>query len=46
MAEWLRHWITNPGVSGLKPLGVSKVGSAFNPSKVDQMSTRNSWELK
>ena len=25
----------------LKPLGGPKVGSAFHPSKVDKMSTRN-----
>ena len=41
----LRHWIPNPGVPCLKPLGGSKVDSAFHPSKVDKMSTRNFWEL-
>ena len=28
-----------------QPLGGSKVDSAFHPSKVDKMSTRNFWEL-
>ena len=28
------------------PVGASKVNSAFHPSKVDQMSTRNLWELR
>ena len=28
-----------------KPLGGSKVNSAFHPSEVDKMSTRNFWEL-
>ena len=39
------HWISNPGVPCSKPLGGSKVDSAFHPSKVDKMSTRNFWEL-
>ena len=30
---------------GSKPLGGSKVDLAFLPSKVDEMSTRNSWGL-
>ena len=42
---WLGCWIPNPGVLCLKPLGGSKVDSAFHPSKVDQMRTRNFWEL-
>ena len=29
----------------LKPLGGSKVDSAFHPSEVDKVSTRNFWEL-
>ena len=45
MAKWLRRWIPNPGVSCSKPLGGSKVDSAFHPSKVDKMSIRNFWEL-
>ena len=28
-----------------KPLGGSKIDSAFHPSEVDKMSTRNFWEL-
>ena len=28
-----------------KPLGGAKFDSAFHPSEVDQMSTRNFWEL-
>ena len=35
----------NPGVLCSKPLGASKVDSAFHPSEVDQMSTRIFWEL-
>ena len=41
----LRCWIPNPGVSCSKALGGSKVDSAFHPSEVDKMSTRNFWEL-
>ena len=33
------------GVPCSKPLGGSKVDSAFHPSKVGKMSTRNFWEL-
>ena len=40
-----RRWIPNPGVLCSKPLGGSKVDSAFHASKVDKMSTRNFWEL-
>ena len=29
----------------LKTIGGSKVDSAFHPSEVDKMSTRNIWEL-
>ena len=43
MAQWLRHWIPNTGVSYSKPLSDSKVNSAFHPSKYDKMSTRNTW---
>ena len=39
------HWIPNLEVLDSKPLGGSKVDSAFHPSKVDEMSTRNSWRL-
>ena len=45
MAKWLRRWITNPGVPYSKPLGDSKVDSAFYPSEIDKMSARNFWEL-
>ena len=44
-ARWLSHWIPNPGVPYSKPLGGSKVDSAFHPSKVHKISTRNFWEL-
>ena len=40
----LRRWIPNPGVPCSKPLAGSKVDSAFHPSKVDKVSTRNFWE--
>ena len=45
MAQWLRHWIPNPGVPCSKPLSVSKFNSAFHPSKVNKVSTRNFWGL-
>ena len=45
MALWLSRWIPNPGVLCLKPLSGSQVDSAFHPSKVDKMSTRNFWEF-
>ena len=45
MASWLRRWIPNPGAPCSKPLGGSKVDSAFHLSEVDKMSTRNFWEL-
>ena len=45
MAQWLRRWIPNPGVQHSKPLGSSKVDSAFHSSEVDKMSTRNLLEL-
>ena len=41
----LRCWITNPGTPYSKPLGCSKVDAVFHPSEVDQISTRNFWEL-
>ena len=40
-----RRWISNPGVPCSKPLGGSKVDSAFHPSEVNKMSTRNFWGL-
>ena len=45
MTLWLRRWILKLGVSFPKPLDRSKVDSAFHPSKVDQMSINNFWEL-
>ena len=45
MALWLSCWIPVPGVPCPKPLGDAKVDSAFHPSKVNKMSTRNFWEL-
>ena len=45
MPRWLMRWILNPGLPRSKPLGGYKVDSAFHPSKVDSMSTRNFWEL-
>ena len=41
----LSRWIPNPGVPYSKPLCGSKVDSAFHPSEVDKMSTRNFWEF-
>ena len=40
------HWIPNQGVPCSKPLGGSKVDSAFHLSEVDKISTSNFWELK
>ena len=37
----LNCWIPNLGVPCSKPLGGSKVDSAFHPSEVDEMSTMN-----
>ena len=45
VAVMASHWIPNPEVLGSKPLGSSKVDSAFHPSRVPEMSTRNSWRL-
>ena len=45
MAGWVGRWIPNTRVWGSKPLDGSKADSSFHPSKVDQMSIRNSWEL-
>ena len=42
--DW-QCWNVNPGVLCSKPLGGSKVDSAFHPSEVDEMSTRNFWNL-
>ena len=36
MAQWLKRWIPNPGVPCSKPLGGSKVDSAFHSSEVDK----------
>ena len=41
----LRRWFPKPGVPCSKPLGGSRVDSAFHPLEVDKMSTRNFWEL-
>ena len=40
-AWWIRHWIPNLEVPCLKPLGGSKMDSAFHPSEIDKVSTRN-----
>ena len=39
------RWSKGSEGSVFKPLGGFKVNSAFRPSKVDKMSTRNFWEL-
>ena len=41
----LKLLVTELFKSVTEPLGGSKVDSAFHPSEVDKMSTRNSWEL-
>ena len=45
LALWSRRWIPNPGVQCSEPQGGSEVDSAFHPSEVGKMSTRNFWEL-
>ena len=39
------QYSSNPGVCCSKPLVGSKVDSAFHPSKVDQINTRNFLKL-
>ena len=39
------HWLPNQWVPSSKPLSGSKVNSVFHPSKVDEVSNRNFWEL-
>ena len=45
MANWLRCCISSQGAPCSKPLGGSKVNSAFHLSEVGKMITRNIWEL-
>ena len=48
MEQWLSGQgagFPNPGVPCSKPLGGSKVDSAFHPTEVGKMNTRNFWEL-
>ena len=45
LVYWLRRWIRYPMVLCWKPLRGSKVESAFHPSEVVQMGTRNFSEL-
>ena len=40
-----RHWIPNPGVLCSKPLSGAQIESAIHSPKVDEMITRNFWEL-
>ena len=39
------RWIPDTGGPCSKPPGGFKVDSAFHPSEVDKVSTRNFWEL-
>ena len=41
----LNLYLSNPGVPCSKLPSGSKVDSAFHPSEVGKMSTRNFWEL-
>ena len=41
MAQWLRRWIPSPRVPCSTSLSGLKVHSAFHPSEVGKMSTRN-----
>ena len=43
MAKRFRHWIPNSAVLDLKLLGGCEVNSAFYPSEINQVSTKNSW---
>lgn len=45
MAYWLESWIPDLGNPGSSPLSCSMVDWTFHFSKVDQMSTKNSWGL-
>ena len=45
VVKWSRRWIPNPVVWCSNTLGGFNVDSAFHPSEVDKMSTRNFWEL-
>ena len=42
MAEWLRYWISNPGVPCSKPLSNSKIDSTFHPSTLGQIQSTES----
>ena len=44
MTKWSKRWIPNAEVLSSKPRGGSKVDSAFHPSVIGKMSTRNFWE--
>lgn len=44
-AQWLGCWIINPKVLCSKPQSSSKVNSAIHSLEVNQMNTRNIWEL-
>ena len=41
----LKRWLPNLGVPCSKPLGGSKGDLAFHPSEVNQVTTKNFWEL-
>ena len=41
--NWTRREMSWSNGHGSKPLGTSKVYSATHPSKVDHLTTRNSW---
>ena len=45
MAYLVKALISNPGVPCSNPLGGFNDDSAFHPSEVVKMSTRNIWEL-
>ena len=47
MEQWPSGYSAGFPIQGpvFKPLGGSKVDSAFHPSKFNTMSTRNFWEL-
>ena len=45
MTRWLGHWISDLKSTVLKPLGGSKVISAFYHFELDQTNNRNSWGI-
>ena len=43
--DWLMHLIHNLGIPCSKPLSSSNLHLAFHPCEVNQISSRNFWQL-